>query len=476
MYEAEYYGPAGLERMKDWVEENDGRNPGEIDWENGDYFMACTLRQLRELDSETMNEVRVVKSYIGPPSTPAPEQEVEPEETDEDAKEVTDDTSTESDSLILSDDDTDTPEIDPEFEAGTTPLKPDTNYQAPTVVTEDSNSEHSSDSSSMMTFPEYVEEDAMRMFNGSYADSEEGHAERYGTDRTEEDQITVVGSAEPDMDDFRLNPNRSDIDLTPQQILNYKDYEPIDFDKGYNQVDPQKIRQDLARTFGTRNYGFQVVGTNLPYTHDTIENMSDYYQMPLIELAEPVEPFTIPEEDESYEARANIGNLTEAHYKEFYGIDPQYKGKAVATESSPEFLPKQTQPASYSLILYLTGKGLSLKAIADIILTLDYKFLDNWDPRWFNGHRIPEHWEMTDKMIEKIKDICKAPEYWWEEMDGKNDEIVTMTMRKFWFTYYENRSIRFVRWVLEDYVRLRAGLPASADSKPQRFVEMVMRK
>lgn len=453
-YQAEYYGSAGIERIKHWAGANSINNPGEIDWEKGDYFIACTLKQLRELDSETINDVRVVKSYIGPPSTPVPEQEIlEVEPKDEVTTGVADGTSPEEDDAV-----------NPSIENMVTTPAAETNYQTPTALTEFTNSQHGV-AISTTPFPEYIDEDAITMFNGSNAENEEAMKGRDGASHAEEDDITVIDSARPDMDDFRLNPNRPDIDMTPRQIANYEDYAPVDFTKGNKRIDPQTIHQDLARILGTRNYGIQVVGTNLPITHDTIENMSDYYNMPLIELAEPVEPFQIPQGTEENESIGVNVNDAEGQSK-----------KVKAGNTDLVFLPKQTQPASFSLVLFLTGKGLPPSDIVDIILTLDYKFLDGWDSRWFNGCRIPEHWEMNNAMVEKIKVLCKAPEYWWEEMYGKKGEVVTMAMRKLWFNHHENRSAQFVRLVLENYVRLRAGLAASEASRCQRFVEKVLRK
>jgi len=206
----------------------------------------------------------------------------------------------------------------------------------------------------------------------------------------------LQGAAVEKVDKLKIDSRTGLTTLSVADIENYQDFVPVDL----NQIPNETIRN--------RSHGLQVLATSIPQAYRQVENMSPYYCQPLIESEaqtrqyyhqdSPIDFDDVDEwEDEIVKTITyvpkNVGSREETVAKVWF--------------KKREFLGKKSQTPVKSLILFLLGTGTSCEDITDILAGLDERFVYGWSSRWWNGVRMPEHWELDNVMVKMFCDVCK---------------------------------------------------------------------
>lgn len=169
-------------------------------------------------------------------------------------------------------------------------------------------------------------------------------------------------------------------------------------------------------------------------------NLSDYYDIPLIE---PDKTYRVAEVEPPIE-------LDE---------DSSSDGDPYQTTQNTFKSPRRYLPPSHYLILFLHGKSYPLGAIVGILSDIDPKWLFQNQNQCFKNLRVPELPDFSDELVEKIKREYKRDiEYW--EFDGARDEHgrVYSTSWKFLKRRKAERElIRLVEKVVENHFWWRCG-------------------
>ena len=187
----------------------------------------------------------------------------------------------------------------------------------------------------------------------------------------------------------------------------------------------QNRHRHFAQNLGLPHSDYHVVGaanTNGSlYEHP--DNLSDYYCMPLIEdpashsrESIKITPWTIGDDE-----TATLASEESSNYDQ---------------EENNFWKPKEQDP-SQAMVLYLRGKGKSLRYIRELMRDLDPKFLNHHESRWFKNVRIADLHEFDDEMVDKVLSIARAPMEDWEkefDVNGKkwpeNYRIIKRRMRE----------------------------------------------
>lgn len=208
--------------------------------------------------------------------------------------------------------------------------------------------------------------------------------------------------------------------------------------KPFYELNPKTVHQDLARLRGMRNFGIHVVAKTLPIKFDVKSNLSYYYKLPMLESPE--------EERGCYIDWMDLPNGTGVSDIEGKNYPPTLKPKGTTPTMAP----------AHSLIIYLAGKGKTVQSIVDVLFRLDEKWVYEWACRWFNGFRVPDHWEFDDNMVEAIKYNCKAPTEWWDVLNEEGKRTTAQKNRKKKEmpknTRRKARLTEFVQKVKEEYL------------------------
>lgn len=240
--------------------------------------------------------------------------------------------------------------------------------------------------------------------------------------------------------------------FTIEQVLNCNDFAPIP-----SPYEPRNISHGL----GLRNYGIQVVGTNLAVNFDSVDNVSDWYFMPILESADQTRDYyhresaitrstTFTDINKVVEnTTVRIPPLTKRPSR--WRLKDVRKPVLETYNEEPIFFPKRTQPPSYSLILYLIGHGHSQLWTAEVVAGLSEMFVYNSSSRWWDGFRIPEHWELTATLADHIKVKCRREDSGSEVCGQHGDEGFKRVKDRL----RVRRAGYLIKKVLENYLWMR---------------------
>lgn len=247
-------------------------------------------------------------------------------------------------------------------------------------------------------------------------------------------------------DRFRVETRTGLTALSVSDVENFRDFVPIDLDSISRTTLPHR---------GLRENGVQVLATALPQAHRQVENVSPYYCQPLIETSEEARKYYHQPSPFNF----NDGDEWEDEIDKTITYIPKNFGSREETVSKVwfgrrEFLPKKGQPPAKSLILYLVGTGRAVEDIAEIVVRLDKRFVRSSTSRWWNGVRVPEHWEFDETSLRGVYHACTV-----KEATGKNHYDAFVGLNGMVSRLTCNQARLLIRQTLEEYMwwRLRGG-------------------
>ncbi|RDL38036.1 uncharacterized protein BP5553_05469 [Venustampulla echinocandica] len=135
--------------------------------------------------------------------------------------------------------------------------------------------------------------------------------------------------------------------------------------------------------------------TNDPALFNARDNLSDYYHMPVIE-----------------DPRADEDDL------DLCNLSISSASDSILSDSDEITLnPPRRMSHPQSIILYLFGKGQSEWDIAKILGFFEEKFFEVSSTCVYKDIIIPAHWDLNDRIVAKLKEVCVPEENlhpWWE--------------------------------------------------------------
>jgi hypothetical protein len=150
---------------------------------------------------------------------------------------------------------------------------------------------------------------------------------------------------------------------------------------------------------------------------DVDTNISDYYQLPLID------PMIDEDEFDVVSMRPRTSPFSPLNYDSSDDSEADY-------DSEENILQRpRSQPPSQAIIHYLTYKGQPLSSITSLLAPLDADFLYTQTSRWFRTIRIPEVHELNDAMMAEVLAVCKAEKQWWEEEVDQQGKVIPQALR-----------------------------------------------
>jgi hypothetical protein len=211
-----------------------------------------------------------------------------------------------------------------------------------------------------------------------------------------------------------------------------------------------KYQSKDLRTIIAPYTGFYIMAPDgLQTVLDMDNNISEYYQLPLID----------PMIDEDEFDVGSMGPRTSPFSPSNYDSSDDSHSDSDSEENILQ--PPRSQPPSQAIIQYLTYKGQPLSSITSLLAPLDTCFLYHQTSRWFRTIRIPEHHELNDAMIAAVLEECKAEKQWWEEEVDKQGNVIPQELRILQGRMRERKVGHLARMSLENYFwwRLRGEMP-----------------
>lgn len=181
------------------------------------------------------------------------------------------------------------------------------------------------------------------------------------------------------------------------------------------------LHKDLRNLLGPYT-GFHIApGTGCAKIFERTNNRSAYYGMPLIEKGR-------------HHKRELVGfvNMIDQEFERFTAMENgeyeiEDEGEDFDSNASSDYDQTQnvlhrprSQLAGQALIQYLLFSGHSIDNVAKLLAPLDKKFLYESESRWWRNCRVPQHTQLTDKIVEKVLEVAKADKEWWGEEKDKD--------------------------------------------------------
>lgn len=164
-------------------------------------------------------------------------------------------------------------------------------------------------------------------------------------------------------------------------------------------------RKDLATYFGVPTHGLHILFDGIPdEAYDDPSNMSDYYDLPLIENPQHIQ--------------TKFADIIYRDDNRDYDSD----GCSTYDQEQNYFLTvKENNSPAESIILYLRGTGMSIAAITDKMLQLDPAFLFECHFHVTKGIRFKYHTQIKEHDLKVYWEVAKnpSPEQW--ELPGAKD-------------------------------------------------------
>jgi hypothetical protein len=203
------------------------------------------------------------------------------------------------------------------------------------------------------------------------------------------------------------------------------------------------------------------VGTNLAVNFDSVDNISDWYFMPILESADQTREYyhrkaavsdSIVFTDINQGVEDTTTRLPSLRKRPSrWRLRDVRKPVLETYNEEPLCFPKHSQPPSYSLMLYLIGHGHSHLWTAEVVAALSERFVYNSSSRWWAGFRIPEHWEITAALADQVRMKCKR--------EDSGNEVFSQHGAEGFERVKERLRVRragyLVKKVLENYLWVR---------------------
>lgn len=169
---------------------------------------------------------------------------------------------------------------------------------------------------------------------------------------------------------------------------------------------PHTNCKDLRKIFGPYP-GFYIVGENANVSSfDLANNLSDYYNIPLIEPVPKWGSNHIKYDDDDDNLSTSSTAVSATSSDDAYEL------------INMTFRAPRSQAPGQALIVYLMFHGTPMSKICEMLGTLDIDFMHKLESRWWKLDRIPEHSQLNDDIVMKVLQIAKArPRYWESERD-----------------------------------------------------------